>query len=89
MNYLSEIRSMRCALCSILGVEQTSRTDAHHPRFAAGMSQRASDFLAIPLCHETCHQGPNGIHGDRALLKIAKVEEPELLAWTIQRRANA
>lgn len=85
MTHLADVRAMPCALCSILGLTQESKTDAHHPRFAAGMAQKSSDALAIPLCHSQCHQGPKGIHGDRSLLKIAKVDEAGLLAWKIER----
>ncbi len=47
------------------------------------MSQRASDYLAIPLCPD-CHQGKSGIHGDRTLLRIYKTTELDLLAKTIR-----
>lgn len=46
------------------------------------MGQRASDFLTVALCPD-CHQGPLGVHGDRALLRIHKVDELDLLARTI------
>ena len=55
----------------------------HHIRTGQGMSQRAEDFLAIPLCPD-CHQGPQGIHGDRSLLKVVKMTELDLLAKTIE-----
>ena len=55
----------------------------HHIREGQGMSQRASDFLAIPLCPD-CHQGGMGIHGDRTLLRIHKLTELDLLARTIE-----
>lgn len=47
------------------------------------MAQRADDFLVIPLC-KACHQGKNGIHGDRALWKIYKTNELDALARTIE-----
>lgn len=47
------------------------------------MSQRASDYLAIPLCPD-CHQGPQGLHGDRSLFMVYKVTELDLLARTIK-----
>ncbi len=46
------------------------------------MSQRASNYLVIPLC-PPCHTGKHGIHGDKAMLKIRKVDELDLLAETI------
>lgn len=47
------------------------------------MSQRASDFLTVPLC-PSCHTGPYGIHGDRSMLKVYKMSELDLLAQTIR-----
>lgn len=84
--YLARIVGMRCVLCERLGQRQQGRTYAHHIREGQGMSQRASDYLAIPLCLE-CHQGPCGIHGDRSLLRVAKCEELDLLADTIEKVA--
>jgi hypothetical protein len=55
----------------------------HHLRTGQGKGQRASDYLTVALCPD-CHQGPHGIHGDRSLLRIAKVEELDLLALTIE-----
>jgi hypothetical protein len=47
------------------------------------MSDRASDYLAVALCVD-CHRGYDGFHGTKALLRIAKVSEMDLLADTIQ-----
>ena len=83
--HIATIKAMDCVLCSLLGMTQESVTDAHHPRIGQGGAQRASDWLAIPLCHEGCHQGRDGIHGTRNLLRIAKVEEIDLIAETFRR----
>lgn len=85
MSHLATIAAMPCVLCELLSLPQTSKTDAHHVRSGAGMAQRQHDELAIPLCHEGCHQGPRGIHGDRSLLNVAKVDELDLLALTIRK----
>jgi hypothetical protein len=82
--YQAIIGGMECVCCSLLDQKQQGRTTVHHIREAQGMSQRASDFLSIPLCYD-CHQGPNGIHGDRALLRVLKCEELDLLAETYRR----
>lgn len=79
------VAQLGCILCWLLGQPQSGKTDLHHVREGQGMAQRASDFLVIPLCHDGCHQGKNGIHGDRALFRIAKVKELDLLALTIGR----
>jgi len=48
------------------------------------MAQRSSHWLTVPLC-PSCHRGTNGIHGDRSLLKVRKMEELDLLAETLRR----
>lgn len=83
-SHKDRIAAMPCALCEVLGQIQQGGTFVHHIREGQGASQRADDFLAIPLCYE-CHQGDDGIHGSRALLKVAKVSELDLLALTIRK----
>jgi hypothetical protein len=84
VEYHERLAEGLCVLCELLGRDQASRTTIHHIREGQGMSQRASHWLVIPVCEE-CHQGQNGIHGDRQLLRLAKVEEVDLLAETIER----
>ena len=83
-HHLGKVAALPCALCEMLDQPQQGRTTVHHIRAGQGLSQRASDFLTVPLCHE-CHQGPNGVHGDQALLRIAKTGELDLLADTIRK----
>ncbi len=83
--HMDRIKGMNCILCTLLGMPQESSTDVHHLREGQGMAQRSSNWLTVPLCHSGCHQGPNGIHGDRSLLRIAKVDELDLLAATLER----
>ena len=47
------------------------------------MAQRAQNFLTIPLCPEH-HTGKHGIHGDRTIMRILKVDELDLLNQTIE-----
>lgn len=84
---MDRVAEMGCILCYLLDLAQESKTDLHHIREGQGMAQRASNWLVIPLCHLGCHQGPCGIHGDRSLLRIAKVDEFDLLAATLERLA--
>ena len=79
---------MPCVLCEAMGQAQASPTQVHHIRDGQGMSQRASHWLCVPLCVD-CHTGPMGIHGDRSLMKIARVSEMDLLAMTIERARRA
>lgn len=80
--HLSRVASLGCVICRRLGMSDTP-AEIHHPRFAAGMAQRASDWLAIPACPEH-HRGPRGIHGDRSVLRQIKCDEPDLLADVIE-----
>lgn len=82
--HLDRVAALGCILCAHLGQEQTSKTDVHHIRTGAGMAERQSDWLTVPLCHHGCHQGPCGVHGDRTLLRIAKMDELDLLALTYE-----
>jgi hypothetical protein len=77
-DYMGKVASLPCALCGTIPVQ------VHHIREGQGMSQRASDFLTIPLC-PSCHTGPYGLHGDRSMLRIMKTSELDLLADTIQK----
>lgn len=85
ISHLATIREMPCVLCEALGRSQVHPTEAHHVRIWEGAAQRAHDELAVPLCGEDCHRGPNGVHGDKALLLIAKVDEGDLLAMTVRK----
>lgn len=80
-HHLERIASLPCSLCGSTPVH------VHHIREGQGMAQRASNWLTIPLC-PSCHQGPQGIHGDKAMLRVYKKTELDLLADTI-RRLNA
>jgi hypothetical protein len=81
--HLSRLSGMQCICCKLLGQQQESRTEIHHPRDGQGMAQRASNWLGIPLCGEGCHRGPLGVHGDRTFLKLLKMTELDLLAATL------
>lgn len=81
--HMARIAKMPCALCARLGLQQEGRTCVHHIREGQGMGQRATDYLTIPLCH-ACHQGDEGIHGNRALLQVARCTELDLLADVIK-----
>jgi hypothetical protein len=83
---MRRIKTMRCICCSLLGREQQSTTDAHHIR---ANGQARNDWLTIPLCHDDCHQGAQGVHGDRTWLRMLKMSEWDLLAATIERMPHS
>ena len=76
-SYLSRVASLPCCVCGTSGVE------LHHVREGQGMAQRAQDWLVVPLCPD-CHRGPQGLHGDRTLMRIYKLDEMDMLAKTIE-----
>lgn len=80
--YMAAVKQSHCVLCAALGQRQNGPTYAHHIREGQGISQRASDWLTVAV-RRSCHRENLGIHGDRTLLKLAKVSELELLARTI------
>lgn len=83
--HLDRIANIGCILCRHLGHFNTP-AEVHHIREGQGMSQRASHFLAVPLCAEH-HRGPNGLHGlgTRAFFRRYNLDEMELLAMTLAR----
>lgn len=80
--HMSSVASLGCALCRRLGYGETP-AQVHHIREGQGMSQRAQNWLTIPLC-QPHHVGTHGIHGDRADFKNAGVDELDLLSDTIE-----
>lgn len=63
--HLSLVASYPCMVCDAKPpstVHHCHGPSMHERGFGRGMSQRPSDYLAIPLCYD-CHQGRNGIDG--------------------------
>lgn len=85
--HAERLAAMGCVCCELLDMEQVSETNIHHVREGQGLAQRAGDFLTIPLCRE-CHQGKNGVHGNRQYLKMLRMTELDLLNYTLKRAFN-
>jgi hypothetical protein len=81
--YMGRVASLGCLLCDLLGRSDVP-AQVHHLRQGQGMSQRAQNYLTVPLCPD-CHTGTHGVHGDKQLLRQAKIDEMDLLAMTIER----
>ena len=77
--YMARVRELPCFVCG-----KSAPSSAHHIRAGMGKSQKASDFLTIPLCREH-HQGKSGIHGDRSAWYLRKLDEWDGVADTIRR----
>lgn len=79
---MARVASLGCIVCQKMGMEGIP-AEVHHIREGQGMSQRASNWLVVPLCPED-HRGPKGLHGDRTMMRMLKAEELDLLAWTLE-----
>lgn len=70
--HLARIKAMSCVVCSAPPV-----SEAHH-------IDQSDAFSCIPLCVD-CHRGPrNGLHGQRAMWKLKKLDEMKALALTVR-----
>lgn len=83
--HMGRIAAMECICCYLTDRKQQSKTDVHHVRIGQGGAQRSGHFCTIPLCHEDCHQGSLGVHGDKTYLRILKMDELDLLNATLER----
>lgn len=74
--HIERIKNMPCGVCG-----KDAPSDAHH---ILENSRRISHFAVIPLC-KSCHQdNHNGIHGRKAMWKVMRKTELEVLAEIIE-----
>ena len=76
--HLDRVAALPCCLCG------ESPVHVHHVREGQGLAQRASNWLAVPLC-QSCHTGPKGLHGDKTMLRVMRMDEMDMLADTIRK----
>jgi len=76
--HLAKVKQLPCGLC-----QAAPPSIAHHIRTGQGMSQRGGHYCTIPLC-PLCHSGKDGIHGTKALWRIYRQTELNVLDQTIQ-----
>jgi hypothetical protein len=77
--YHSEVAEIGCIIPNC-----DNPANIHHIREGQGMSQRASDYLVIPLCKDH-HQGSLSIHATKRQFEDIFGSELDLLAETIRR----
>jgi hypothetical protein len=70
--HLAKVKSLDCSCCGAIGP-----TSAHH-------IEQGQTFTCIPLCYD-CHQGPQGIHGDKTLWRVMKTDELKCLNWCLEK----
>lgn len=73
--YLAGVKELPCGVCG-----------AHGPSEAHHIVQNLQ-YLCVPLCVD-CHRGSNGWHGTKALWKIRKLDEFDVLNDTIRKLLN-
>jgi len=81
-SHLERVRSLRCVVCSTMGMTQSTPTAAHH---VESVRDGLSDYATVALCHDH-HQGPNGVHGlsRRGFEMRYKLDNVDMLALTIR-----
>lgn len=70
--HLHNVKSLPCSVC-----DHSAPSEAHHIK-------QGSQYTCVALCKE-CHTGANGLHGDKALWRVYKMDELDALNVTIER----
>jgi hypothetical protein len=70
--HMARVKDSSCVCCDAPGP-----CDAHH--IAQGLH-----YTTVSLCAE-CHRGPSGLHGTKALMRIRKMTEIDMLNETLKR----
>lgn len=70
--HMGKVKESGCAVCAAGGV-----VEAHH-------IEQGLHFCTVGLC-PTCHRGPMGIHGDKTMWRIHKMDEIKALNETLRR----
>lgn len=73
--HIEAVKSIPCSVC-----DAAAPSAAHH-------INQGQHFTTVALCYE-CHQGKQGIHGDKTLWRIRKMDELAALNITLARVAR-
>ena len=76
--YMDIVAQLPCLTCPA----PDGPVELHHVREGQGMAQRAGPYCVIPLCPD-CHRGPMGLHGNKTMMRVAKLDEMDMLNMTI------
>ena len=71
-----------CFLCG----RCDKKLDRHEVYGSTYRQKSKADGLWVPLCHDTCHEGRSGVHGDakkaRELRRLAQIEAMNVFGWS-------
>ena len=71
--HVSRVKALPCSVC-----DEPGPSDAHHIK-------QGQHYTVVALC-KSCHQGSlMGLHGQRRMWAIKKMDEVDALAVTVQR----
>lgn len=71
--HVGRVKELECGVCNAAGPSQ-----AHHVK-------QHAQFTVIPLCVD-CHVGPvNGLHGQKRMWSLMKLDELDVLDNTIRK----
>lgn len=71
--HIERIKAMACVLCDAPGPSECHEI------------KQGQWFTSMPLCAD-CHRGSvNGLHGQRAMWRVRKMDELDALAETLRR----
>ena len=70
--HMGRVKESGCAVCGAGGI-----VEAHH-------TKQGNHFTTVGLC-DHCHRGPMGIHGDKTMWRIHKMDENDALDETLRR----
>lgn len=86
-DYLAAVRNLPCCICAAWGLPQYGRSHAHHAICGRYGQTKSPDVMAIPLCWDH-HQGPSGIHTQRAAWVAKHGPDTDWIAGTQDRLAH-
>ena len=71
--HVGRVKALPCSVCG-----EPGPSDAHHIK-------QGQHYTVVALC-KSCHQGPlMGLHGQRRMWAIKKMDEVDALAVTVER----
>lgn len=78
--HLGKVADLGCLVCG-------GPAEIHHPRFSAGMSQRAPHWFAVPLCpiHHRFGAFGQAIHNGQQEFEKNHMSEQDMLCEVIRR----